>query len=141
MVVEAPSKSGALITAEHGLEQGREVFCVPGRLHSHTSQGTHGLIQQGAKLITRPEDILEEFPKRALQEDLTSVSTIEQNLSDREKCVLNGLGEVRGFGELVDSTGVSSDELSETLLQLEMRGLIVRKNHQYLRRLSWQNHL
>lgn len=61
IVVEASEKSGALITADFALEQGREVFTVPGSIYSNTSVGTNKLIQQGAKLVTNYEDVLNEI--------------------------------------------------------------------------------
>lgn len=63
LVIEAAERSGSLITARLGCELGREIFAIPGSIHSPLSSGCHQLIQQGAKLIQSPQDILEELPK------------------------------------------------------------------------------
>ena len=61
MVVEAKPKSGTMITVDFALEQGRDVFAIPGNIDSVNSMGTNELIRQGAKLVTTPEEIIEEY--------------------------------------------------------------------------------
>ena len=62
VVVEAESRSGSLITAELALEEGKDVFAVPGNVNSQTSKGTNNLIKEGAKLVNNVKDIVEEYP-------------------------------------------------------------------------------
>ena len=103
LVTEAARNSGALITADFALEQGREVFALPGKIDSESSSGTNALIKQGAKLVTGVEDILEEF-------SLTSASPEKEGVSPKHN--LKNEEENRLYG-LITPGGVSLDELIE----------------------------
>jgi len=128
VVVEATERSGSLITARLALDQGREVFAVPGRIDSPQSVGTHRLIQQGAQLVQTAADILEGIswaaatgsasgpaPPAPVRVDLTGA---EQRLLDRLETY------PRDIDTLVRQTGLDVAEIHTILLQLELKGLI-----------------
>ncbi|HOS01995.1 MAG TPA: DNA-processing protein DprA [Candidatus Hydrogenedentes bacterium] len=85
LVVEAPTSSGALITARQAAEQGREVFAIPGQLGVDNSEGPHLLIQEGARLVTRVEDILGEFSASLQKTPHGNDAKPPQRNSDRQK--------------------------------------------------------
>ena len=80
ILIEAPSRSGALITARHAVEQSREVFAVPGNVTSRLSEGCHALIKDGAVLVRSVEDVLEELKYRLPQEALTIPAPVESDV-------------------------------------------------------------
>lgn len=122
LVVEAAQRSGSLITARLAAEQGREVFAVPGSIHAVQSRGCHALIQQGAKLVTRIEDVLEEF---APAEAAPTAPAAEP--APQEDEVLAHIGfDPMGLDALAARTGLPTAVLQARLLELELAGHIVR---------------
>lgn len=118
LVVEAAPDSGSLITARVATEQGREVFAIPGSIHSPVSRGCHALIKQGAKLVESAADILDEL---AWQQRLTPPHHPETP-SDP---VLEVLGDApTTLDSLAERTGLTLDALSAKLLTLELEGHI-----------------
>jgi len=144
VVVEASKKSGALITAQFALEQGREVFAVPGKVDNPNSLGAHSLIQNGAKLVTTTQDILEELalpiqlslPKETKKAD-TIVKEELHSLTSEELEVYDSLGkEAQHIDELVELTGKSIGFLTKILLQLELKGLVEQQPGQFFVRIN-----
>ena len=144
VVVEARKKSGALITADFALEQGREVFAVPGRADLSASFGTHKLLRDGAKLVERAEDIIEEFPQLAANHStLTGQNAggarrtknkneskldLGKEINDKEtqevlSLLANG---VDLFDDIVLQIGGGPGNVERILLKLEMDGTIKR---------------
>ncbi len=119
IVIEAPIDSGALITARHALESNREVFVVPGELTNQNFAGSHRLIQQGAKLVTRIEDILTEFDFSAP----TELRTLELAPQEQTLCDLLRQNALTLL-ELQTETELATGELLALLTHLEIRGVV-----------------
>lgn len=131
LVVEANLKSGSLITARLALEQGREVFALPGTVLSETSHGPHQLIASGAKLVEKTEDILEE-----LLPQLKRTSPTEQSpppeLEGEEAYLYSNLAfEPKHIDDLIQESKSAAPAISGLLLCLELKGLVRQMPGQY----------
>ena len=127
IVVEAAAKSGSLITVDFALEQGRDVFAVPGNITSKNSKGTNNLIKQGAKIITDIDSVLEEYADSWDMNDESSLQSYNHKvaLSDKEKLVLNLIADSPvEVDYLCVKAGLKPDELNSVLTLLEIKGLI-----------------
>jgi len=127
IVVEAPPESGALITADFAVEQGREVFAVPGSILHRNSLGPNRLIQQGAKLITSAEDVLEELNlKMAAQHaEARAQLSLLDNADETERTLLAHLSaEPLHADELCVLLGMPIANISSTLAMMELKGLV-----------------
>ena len=152
LVVEAALQSGSLVTAQHALEQGREVFAIPGSIHSPLAHGCHRLIRQGAKLVETAADILEELapqlqsylcmnfdqtetqaakpvkPLSFLKSIEAQENTEEQQpptLDPEEQQILATISpEPVPIDQIVIQTGLTTDVVSSMLLMLELQGYI-----------------
>jgi len=133
LVVEAGLRSGSLITARMALEQGREVFAIPGSVHSPVARGCHQLIKQGARLVETVDDILEELggwwsPSLTGTDPATPEPKPARALDDldsREIAVFEALGyDPQSTDALSSATGLPADQLMQSLLLLELQGLV-----------------
>ena len=139
LVVEAALKSGSLITSKHALEQGREVFAIPGSIHNPLARGCHQLIRQGAKLVETSEDILEELiahitttitPSKTESVEAKNQLPLDPDHQKLLKCLQF---EPIAIDELVNCSGFSAAEVASMLLIMELEGSVVNASGLYSR--------
>ena len=123
LVAEASLKSGALITANLTLEQGRELMCIPGLITNPNTEGIYKLLKNGATLVTKAEDILEALnweikPAEQLKIDLSGLDDIESRILDAIEI------EEKGVDEIMTLTGIDIDTLLINLTTMELKGII-----------------
>lgn len=119
IVVEAKRKSGSLITVDHALEQGRQVFAVPGPIDQEGSEGPHDLLRHGARLVATVEDVLDELGWTLVPAERPRAE------SEVEQRVLDLLGrEGRHVDELAVGLGLSAAQAGSLLTIMELKGLV-----------------
>lgn len=123
LVVEAALKSGALITANLTLEQGRELMCMPGALNNPNTEGIYKLLKDGASMATCAQDILDVLGWQFIVEK--KVSTAEFNLSPLEQKIYDFVSvESKSFDDIILKLGVDFSELTSVLTMMELKGII-----------------
>ena len=154
-VVEAAIKSGSLITARFAIEQNRHVYALPSHINNVMAEGCHYLIQQGAELVTKPEEILQQLilesgftpsenagqisASKSIVTECSSLNLgkpcdeIEQTYKEQGKLLKCLSFTPSHFDQLVKSSGLATEQLSVALMQLEMQGVIVSESGFYRR--------
>lgn len=124
LVVEAAEKSGSLITARFALEQGRDVYAIPGAITSPASRGCNSLIKQGAKLVETTADILEELPAAGTNRHLPQQPKLQLTQGEERLYTLLAEGPMQ-IDDLAGRAGLTVQELSVILLRLELQGIVI----------------
>jgi len=132
LIVEAAIKSGSLVTARLALEQGREVFAIPGSIHNPLARGCHRLIREGAKLVETAADIIEELaPLLGLLPELEQPATSNTKptnstqFDEEYQHLLSALGyDPQPIDSIIQTSGLTTEAVSSMLLRLELDGIV-----------------
>jgi DNA processing protein len=137
LVVEAALQSGSLITARLALECGRDVFAIPGSIHSPTSRGCHALIKQGAKLVETAQDILEELRMPGIPVHPSPPATQDEAPEAAAHPLLRLMGyDPITLDGLCVRSGLAAAQLNAQLLELELQGHVARLPGQLFQRVA-----
>jgi DNA processing protein len=142
LVVEAARQSGSLISARYALEQGREVFAIPGSIHNPLARGCHQLIRQGAKLVESAADIVEELGPQLtalLAAPISSEASMEIaiDISAEQRQLLETIGfEPTGIDHIIQESGLTAESVSSMLLIMELNNWIASEPGGYYQRLK-----
>ncbi|MEA3326627.1 MAG: DNA-processing protein DprA [Chloroflexota bacterium] len=123
IVVEAGERSGALITADFAVEQGREVFAVPGNILSPASRGTNRLIQKGACAMTSPQDVLDVLDLRMIEAFNTARQVLPADTTEAKILKIMDYEPIH-IDEICNETGLAIDKVSAALTMMELKGLV-----------------
>ena len=127
VVAEAALKSGALISANLTLEQGRELMCIPGAINNVNTEGIYKLIKDGATIVTSGNDILNALNWQQITPTKQNVKTLDIN--EQDKIIFDIIKiEPKGFDEIQSYSGLNTEELLIKLTEMELNGLIERSN-------------
>ncbi|MGR9091692.1 MAG: DNA-processing protein DprA, partial [Gammaproteobacteria bacterium] len=130
VVVEAALKSGSMTTAQHALDQSRDVFAVPGSVRNPLAAGCHALIQQGAVLINDHADVLAQYPDRLRSQSTAAGADVPESadstaVTEHERYVLDACAwDGASFDEIVHRSGLTAPDVSSILSALEVRGAV-----------------
>ncbi len=135
LVVEAAKHSGSLITAEMAINEGRDVFAIPGSIYAKSSQGCNHLIQQGAKLVQQPADIIEEYLLPAENNKEKTVPQVALSLEERALYQVLSYDHPLSIDEIMLSLADADvANIAFLLLQMELKGVVIENEmHAYRR--------
>jgi DNA processing protein len=122
-VIEGAQDSGSLITARHAADQGREVFAVPGPITSPNSAGPFLLIKEGAKLVSRVDDILEELNIRT-KNIVHSAKEIKPENPEEERILMVMKDGAKHIDEIVRETGLNVGQVMSLITMMEIKGMV-----------------